>query len=83
MHDTIGECILKCSLEKEIQSMPPKLRYLLYHHYYDGYAVSTIATLLGISEGTVKGMLCRARRCAKLIFASLLSYTNVSDDSVL
>ena len=44
-----------------IESLPPKLRSAFLLHYYGGFAVKEVATLLGRPEGTVKADLHHAR----------------------
>jgi RNA polymerase sigma-70 factor (ECF subfamily) len=44
-----------------IESLPPRLRSAFLLHYYAGFGVKEVATLLGRPEGTVKADLHHAR----------------------
>lgn len=44
-----------------VMHLPPDYRTVVHLHYYEGYAVKEIATLLSVRESTVKTRLFRAR----------------------
>lgn len=44
-----------------VLALPEKLRCVVHLHYYEGYAVGELASILGCAEGTVKSRLFRAR----------------------
>ena len=46
-------------------SMPLKYRTPIHLHYYEGYSISEIASLLGAKESTVKVRLLRAKENVK------------------
>ncbi len=45
-----------------VRSLPPKYSIPIHLHYYEDYSVKEIASILRISEGTVKSRLSRARK---------------------
>lgn len=45
-----------------VRSLPPKYSIPIHLHYYEDYSVREIASILRISEGTVKSRLSRARK---------------------
>lgn len=53
-------------LFEAVMSMPLKYRTPIHLHYYEGYSISEIASLLGAKESTVKVRLLRARKMLKL-----------------
>jgi len=53
-------------LFEAVMSMPLKYRIPIHLHYYEGYSISEIASLLGARESTVKVRLLRARKMLKL-----------------
>lgn len=48
-----------------VTKLPPKYRTAIHLHYYEGYAVSEIASMMGTNESTVKSWLFRARGLLK------------------
>lgn len=50
-----------------VQSLPPKYREVIFLHYYEGYAVAEIGTLLGHSPALVSTHLARARAKLKTL----------------
>ncbi len=48
-----------------VTMLPPKYRTAIHLHYYEGYAVSEIASMMGTNESTVKSWLFRARGMLK------------------
>jgi len=48
-----------------VMSLPLRYRTPIHLHYYEGYSISEIASLLGASESTVKVRLLRARKMLK------------------
>lgn len=53
-------------LFEAVMSMSLKYRTPIHLHYYEGYSISEIASLLGARESTVKVRLLRARKMLKL-----------------
>jgi RNA polymerase sigma-70 factor (ECF subfamily) len=51
-----------------IEGLPPRLRSAFLLHYYAGFAVREVATMLGTPEGTVKADLHHARARLKAAF---------------
>lgn len=45
-----------------VHRLPPKHALVIHLHYYEDYSVKEIASILRISEGTVKSRLSRARK---------------------
>ena len=45
-----------------VHRLPPKHALVIHLHYYEDYSVKEIASILRISEGTVKSRLARARK---------------------
>ena len=52
-------------LFRAVMALPLKYRTPVHLHYYEGYPISEIASLLGTSESTVKVRLSRARKMLK------------------
>ena len=52
---------------EELWSLPSKDRDVLYLHYYEGYTIAEIGTILGEKANTVGARLSRARRKLKLL----------------
>lgn len=50
-----------------VKQLPEKYRIVIYLHYYEGYKVNEIATILNTREGTIKSQLSRARDMLKNI----------------
>lgn len=48
-----------------VTKLPPKYRTAIHLHYYEGYAVSEIASMMDTNESTVKSWLFRARGLLK------------------
>ena len=48
-----------------VLSLPMHQKTVVYMYYYEGYSVEEIATHCGISKGTVKSRLARAREALK------------------
>ncbi|WP_375417617.1 RNA polymerase sigma factor [uncultured Hymenobacter sp.] len=57
-----------------LQTLPPGYRTVLNLYAVEGYAHAEIAALLGISEGTSKSQLARARHLLQRRLASLNAY---------
>lgn len=53
-------------LFEAVMSLPQKYRTPIHLHYYEGYSISEIASLIGARESTVKVRLLRARKMLKL-----------------
>ena len=51
----------------QVFTLPSKYKQVIYLHYYEGYSVKEIATILKISEGAVKKRLERGRNQLRLI----------------
>ncbi len=49
------------ALYEAIRALPPKIRITFVLYYVEGYAVSEVATILRIPQGTVKSRLSRGR----------------------
>ena len=50
------------SLLAAVNLLPPQYRAVIYLHYYEGYSVREIASLLGQSESAVSAHLRRGRK---------------------
>jgi len=50
------------------ERLKPKHREVFFLFYYNGFAISEISLVTGIKEGTVKGLLNRARNDLKKVF---------------
>lgn len=61
-----------------IMKLSRKSRFTMYLHYYEGYTVSEIAEMSGLSESAVKSRLARGREQLK----KLLSNERIDDDDV-
>lgn len=68
-----GEDITYCAeneewndIIEEIQSLPAKLRAVVYLHYYEGFSAEETGKILKIPEGTVKSRLYTARKRLKM-----------------
>lgn len=48
-------------LKEAIRALPEKYQVLVVLHYYNGYDIKTISSVLHLSEGTVKSRLFKAR----------------------
>ena len=48
-------------LFRQVMALPPKYRAAIYLHYYEGYAVREIASLMGANPSAVQTWLMRAR----------------------
>jgi len=53
-------------LFEAVMSMPLKYRTPIHLHYYEGYSISEIASLLSARESTIKVRLLRARKMLEL-----------------
>ena len=53
-----------------VMTLPKNYRVSIYLHYYEGYPVNEIASLLGKSENTVSAYLSRGRKKLKSILES-------------
>ena len=59
--DEIGRIAENTSLAEAVNRLPAAFKEVVLLHYYQGYGVSEIASMLDISEGTVSSRLSRAR----------------------
>ncbi len=59
--DEIGRVAENTSLAEAVNRLPAVFKEVVLLHYYQGYGVSEIASMLEISEGTVSSRLSRAR----------------------
>ncbi len=59
--DEIGRIAENASLAEAVNRLPAVFKEVVLLHYYQGYGVSEIASMLDISEGTVSSRLSRAR----------------------
>lgn len=48
-------------LFRQVMALSPKYRAAIYLHYYEGYAVREVASLMGANPSTVQTWLMRAR----------------------
>ena len=55
------------SLLAAVNLLPPQYRAVIYLHYYEGYSVREIASLLGQSESAVSAHLSRGRKSLRTI----------------
>ncbi len=49
------------SVYSYVKQLPQKYRIVIYLHYYEGYKIEEISTILNKNEGTIKSQLSRAR----------------------
>lgn len=54
-------------VSQAVGSLDPKYGAVIYLHYYEGYGVREIASMLGLTEGNVKVRLKRGREKLKAI----------------
>ena len=59
--DEIGKIAENAALAEAVNRLPAVFKEVILLHYYQGYGVSEIASMLDISEGTVSSRLSRAR----------------------
>ena len=59
--DEIGRIAENTALAEAVNRLPAVFKEVVLLHYYQGYGVSEIASMLDISEGTVSSRLSRAR----------------------
>lgn len=59
--DEIGRLAENTALAEAVNRLPAGFKEVVLLHYYQGYGVSEIASMLEISEGTVSSRLSRAR----------------------
>ena len=59
--DEIGHLSDELALSEAINRLPADFKEVVLLHYYQGYGVTEIASMLEISEGTVSSRLSRAR----------------------
>ena len=48
-----------------ILELPPSYKVPIYMHYYEGYSTAEIGKYLGLSDGTIRSRLSRARKMLK------------------
>lgn len=53
-------------LFEAVMALPRLYRVVVHLHYYEGYSISEITSILGAKEGTIKVRLMRARNMLKL-----------------
>lgn len=53
------------SMLEDVLALPPHLSTLIFLHYYEGYSIREIATLLGKTESSIQSRLYRARQKLK------------------
>ena len=51
----------ECELRNAVRSLPEKYSTVLHLHYYEGYSMKEIGTLLGLPAATVGTRLARGR----------------------
>lgn len=59
--DEIGRLAENTALAEAVNRLPAGFKEVVLLHYYQGYGVTEIASMLDISEGTVSSRLSRAR----------------------
>lgn len=59
--DEIGRLAENTALAEAVNRLPAGFKEVVLLHYYQGYGVAEIASMLEISEGTVSSRLSRAR----------------------
>ena len=59
--DEIGRVAENTALAEAVNRLPAGFKEVVLLHYYQGYGVAEIASMLDISEGTVSSRLSRAR----------------------
>ncbi len=61
-----------------VMKLSRKSRFAMYLHYYEGYSVSEIAAMSGLSESAIKSRLARGREQLR----RLLNNERIDDDEV-
>lgn len=52
---------------EELMALPPKDRLVLHLFYYEGLSAAEIAALTGLTQGSVRSRLCRAREKLRVL----------------
>lgn len=73
-HIPSPEKIEENTLLPVVMELSPKLRSVLYLHYYEDYSVKELSHILGISESAVTTRLMRARRQLKKLLEKEENY---------
>ena len=53
------------NLLREVLRLPEKCRVIVHLYYYEGYSIKEIASIIGLSENTIKSQLHRGRKLLK------------------
>jgi len=61
-NDDIAEYTDKSELMETVHMLSPAFKEVVLLHYYQGYGIVEIATMLGVPEGTISSRLSRARK---------------------
>jgi len=68
--ERLGGAIARVDLERAVARLPPGYRHVFVLHDVEGYTHDEIATHLGITPGTSKSQLSRARATLRRVLAS-------------
>lgn len=80
VNDTAVDKLSYDELLKLVQTLPPAYRTVFNLYVIEGYQHQEIAERLGISEGTSKSNLFKAKKILKEKIEKAISYTNLNDD---
>ena len=58
----VGDALEKGELMQAIHSLPAQFREVILLHYYQGYGISEMASVLSLPEGTISSRLSRGRK---------------------
>lgn len=80
VNDTAVDKLSYDELLKLVQTLPPAYRTVFNLYVIEGYQHQEIAERLGISDGTSKSNLFKAKKILKEKIEKAISYTNLNDD---
>lgn len=65
------EAVRNFEILQNIMKLPQKYRTVIHLYYYEDYDTKTIASLLGLNEGTVRTRLMRGRKLLKEVLSDV------------
>jgi len=75
-HGRVEQTPLRLSLERAMQSLPDGMRQVLVLHDVEGYTHDEIASFLGVTAGTSKSQLFKARARMRNLLSSAVTPSN-------